>query len=355
MYLKTYGRGIFRIAAAFAAAAFAALMIFYAEKGREGAAQGIELCLKTLVPSLFPFMAAVNLLINTGICAFAGKLLDKPSRFLFGLGGSFAPVFLLSLTGGYPVGAAGIRSLYSHGELSMNEAKRAALFSVGAGPGFLISFVGLGLYSNARTGVYLLAAQSLAAVLLGIGSRFLYRGEFDVSPKEIKSAPMPFSRAVTESVYSASGAMAAMCGFVIVFCSATAVLNGTVKNGFIRDALTLTLEVCGGVSALSGRLGLDAAAFAVGFGGICVHFQIFSALGEVKVNKALFFVFRILQGLLTALFTRITATLSPVPEQVFSTQSRVRGTVYGGSVFSGAMLAAVAVCFLISLKNFNKT
>ncbi len=355
MYLKAYGKGIFKIAAGVAAAAFTALMIVYAENGREGAANGIRLCLNALVPSLFPFMAAVKLLISTGFCASAGKLLNKPSRLLFGLGGSFAPVFMLSLIGGYPVGAAGIRSLYSRGELSIEEAKRAALFSVGAGPGFLISFVGLGVYSNAKTGVYLLIAQSTAAVLLGAGSRFLCRGEFDISNKEIKSASLPFSQAVTEAVYSASKAMAVTIGFVVVFCSANAVLCGAVKSGFLRDALTLTLEVCGGVSELSGKLGLDAAAFAIGFGGICVHFQIFAALGEVRVNKALFFVFRILQGLLTALFTRIIITAFPVPAQVFSTQSRAPGTVYGGSVFSGAMLVAVAVCFLISVKNLNKS
>ena len=88
----------------------------------------------------------------------------------------------------------------------------------------------------------------------------------------------------------------------------------------------------------------------MGFGGICVHFQIFAALGEVKVSKVLFFFFRILQGLLTALFAHIMMSLSPAPIQVFSTKAQAEGTVFGGSLLSGAMLVATAVCFLISVK-----
>ena len=223
MYLKAYGKGIFRAAAGVCAAAFAALLIVYAEDGRDGAVQGIDLCLKTLVPSLFPFMAAVNLMINTGFCARLGKLLEKPSRVIFGLGGGFAPVFLLSMIGGYPVGAAGIRALYSRGELSEGEAKRAALFSVGAGPGFLVSYIGAGIYSNERVGVYLLAAQVASAMILGAAARFLYRDEVDISNTEIKTASLPFSQAITEAVYSASRATAAMIGLVIFFCSFMAV------------------------------------------------------------------------------------------------------------------------------------
>ncbi len=350
MYLKAYGKGIFRAAAGVCAAAFAALLIVYAEDGRDGAVQGIDLCLKTLVPSLFPFMAAVNLMINTGFCARLGKLLEKPSRVIFGLGGGFAPVFLLSMIGGYPVGAAGIRALYSRGELSQGEAKRAALFSVGAGPGFLVSYIGAGIYSNERVGVYLLAAQVASALILGAAARFLYRDEVDISNTEIKTASLPFSQAITEAVYSASRATAAMIGLVIFFCSFMAVTGELIKSEHLRNLLTIGLEVCSAVRDLSGKLPFDAVAFAVGFGGICVHFQIFAALGEVKVSKVLFFFFRILQGLLTALFAHIMMSLCPAPIQVFSTKAQAEGTVFGGSLLSGAMLVATAVCFLISVK-----
>ena len=354
MYLKAYGKSIFRSAGGVCAATIAALLIMYSENGRNGAANGIEISLKILAPSLFPFMTAVNLMINTGFCVAAGKALEKPSRLLFGLGGSFATVFLLSMVGGYPVGAAGISKLYSSGELSENEAKRASLFCVGAGPGFLISYVGVWLYSNRMIGAYLLISQIISAVLLGIAARFLYRNEIDISKKEIKQASLPFSQAMTEAVYSASRSMAAIAGFVIVFSTFLSVCEGIVQSKTAMQGIRLTLEVCSAAGLLSGVMPLDAIAFAAGFGGICVHFQIFSALGKVKVSKVLFFVFRIIQGLFTALFTHILMFMIPVPVQVFSTQSRAFGEVFGGNLLSGAMLVAVAICFLISVKNIKK-
>lgn len=356
MYLKAYGKGIFRAAGGICAAVFAALLLVYSRDSRDGAAEGIEMCLKTLVPSLFPFMAAVNLMINTGVCARLGKALEKPSRLVFGLSGKTAPLFLAAMLGGYPVGAAGIGALFSRGELSEDEAKRAALFCVGAGPGFLISFVGGGLYSCPRLGVYLLISQTASALILGFASKLLYRGEFDISAKETKSAPLPFSQALTGAVYSASRAMAAIMGFVVIFCSALSVLKGIIGSKGVLTALTLSLEVCTACRTLCSRLPLDAVSFALGFGGLCVHFQIFSALGKIRVNKLLFFSFRIMQGLLTALFTRLCLNLFPVTVQVFSTKSAASGEVFGGSVFSGAMLVAVAVSFLITVRqNLNRT
>lgn len=47
-------------------------------------------------------------------------------------------------------------------------------------------------------------------------------------------------------------------------------------------------EVCNAVTAVSKDLPIEVVAFSAGFGGLCIHFQIFSALGDIKVNKLLF-------------------------------------------------------------------
>ena len=111
------------------AAACAALPIF-SQSSREGVSAGISICMNVLVPSLFPMMAVTNLFAKSGLCARLGKPLNRLTRRLFGVSGQLAPVMLMGLLGGYPVGAAGISALYQKGAVSQKEASRAALFTV---------------------------------------------------------------------------------------------------------------------------------------------------------------------------------------------------------------------------------
>lgn len=89
----------------------------------------------------------------------------------------------------------------------------------------------------------------------------------------------------------------------------------------------------------------------MGFGGLCVHFQIFAALGKLKINRLLFFFIRILQGLITALLTHFGLRLFVRKTAVFSTAAVDSSGFFGGSALSGAALLTVAVCFLFTLRN----
>ena len=52
-------------------------------------------------------------------------------------------LLLLSVTGGYPIGAKSCNELYKNGNAGTEECKRASMFMVCAGPGFLVSFIGM--------------------------------------------------------------------------------------------------------------------------------------------------------------------------------------------------------------------
>ena len=131
-------------------------ILIFSESCSKGALNGINLCLNVLVPSLFPFMAASSFIVKSGLAQKIGKPLSRITKALFGLSGSFAPVILLSMLGGYPVGAKGISELAKSGAVSQREAEKAALFAVCAGPGFIINFVGTSLYNNKTVIVSLL-------------------------------------------------------------------------------------------------------------------------------------------------------------------------------------------------------
>ena len=78
---SVFGKGL-------AFAALSLLLIIGAEGSRDGAAQGVQLCLRVLIPSLFPFMAVTQLMIRSGLCRQLGAKLQKPARLLFGLSGT---------------------------------------------------------------------------------------------------------------------------------------------------------------------------------------------------------------------------------------------------------------------------
>ena len=326
------------------AAALCVLPAVFADGCREGARRGLELSLGVLVPSLFPLMAATNLFVKVGACARLGRLLRRPARVLFGVSGSMAPVLLLSLLGGYPVGAVGIAALRRQGAVSEQEARRAALVAVCAGPGFVMGFVGTAVYHSAVIGRILLAAQVASVLLTSILARLIIPIKNNGSDAERLPAPLPLGRALVEAVTDAARGMGIIGAFVTAFAALTGLLEQLLGDRTALDAAYLLLAVC-----TAGKAPVALVAFAVGFGGICVHCQIFAALGEVKVNKLLFFLFRIMQGLLTALLTSLGLRLTPQTATVFSTVSP-GAAVYGGSVLSGAILLGVALCFFISVK-----
>ena len=282
----TLHRGKTALTAVLTLALCAAALVF-SPKCKDGAAKGLELCLRVLTPSLFPMMALSGLTVRTGLCRRIGRLLEKPTRVLFGLSGAFAP------------------DLYRGGQVSRKQAERAALFCVGSGPAFLISFVGSALYGSEEIGLILLCSQVLAVMLSGIALRMIGGKISDNSEKELRIVTQPFSAALVEATRDASAGMAAICGLVVLFAAFTGICEELLPACDESEILLSLLDVSTGVCRLQSGFPLTMTAFAVGFGGLCVHFQIFAALRELAAHKLLFFAVRFVQGGLTALFTHL--------------------------------------------------
>lgn len=339
---------------AVAALAICSLLLVYSQSSFAGAKKGIELCLSVLIPSLFPFMAVSGFLIKSGLSQRLGKPFGRITQRAFGVGGEFAPIIILSMLGGYPVGARGIAALRAQGRASDGEAEKAALFAVCAGPGFVVNFVGMSLYNSKTIGAVLLASQILSVILLGIAVNLFYKTKAsDNSFREISHAQIPASTALVEAVADSSKGILAICAFVVLFSSFTAIFSEIIRSQSTQRLIYCLLEVCTAVKSLSQSTPVEAVAFAVGFGGLCVHFQIFSALGKLKINKLLFFVLRLVQGAITAVLTHIGLALFPAEVTVFSSTTVSNADTFTGSVSSGVMVVAVAVCFLFTLKSYK--
>lgn len=316
----------------------------------KGALNGIYFCAEVLVPSIFPFMVISVFVVKSGVSAMLGKYLDKITRTLFGLSGRCGTVILLSVIGGYPVGARGLTQLCEQGELDEDSAKKAAYFAVGAGPGFLLSFVGVRLLNSFEVGACILGAQVVSVIILGIANKYIFRETRSyISIKEIKKDYSSLTDAVVESTVNATYGILEMCGMVVAFSAVGNVIRSLVESDVTGKYVDILLEVTTACNTLAKDRNILLIAFSVGFAGLCVHFQIFQALKDIRINKAVFFVYRIMQGLITALFTYIFIHAFKVTLPVFSSVQDTELSL-SSSVLGSGLLVLCGVCFLYSIK-----
>ena len=130
-------------------AALFLLFLFSSADARQGAADGLRLWGTLLVPSLLPYFAAAGLLTRLGAVDALARRLAPAAAQLFGVSGAGAAVFLLGLSGGYPLGAASIGALYRDGLLQKDEAEHLLAFCDHSGPAFAVGALGVGVFGSA--------------------------------------------------------------------------------------------------------------------------------------------------------------------------------------------------------------
>ena len=211
-----------------------------------GAAEGVALCLGTLIPSLFPFFVLSAMLTST---------LPRGGLLLAGI------------LGGYPVGAGNAARAYRGGQISRDDAEVMAVVCNCAGPSFLFGVAAPVLQvpgaGFALWGVYLLSVLALWVVLP--------KGK----PVSAETKPISLQQAVRDAL----GAMAGVCGWVVLFRVVLAVLDRWVLwllPDWGRVIVYGVLELTNGCLALEQvepGLRFVLAAGMVSFGGLCVMLQ----------------------------------------------------------------------------------
>ncbi len=277
-----------------AASAAAALLLLRPQKAASAVRAGLALCAGTVVPSLFPFFAAISLLLQLGAAEALGRLCAPIMRPLFRMRG----VCALPLLAGYPSGAKTAASLYAQGRITRQEAELLLGFCDNCGPAFLLGCVGAGVLGNPDAGLWLYAVHILSAILAGI---LLCRLSGDRGPvllgSALPAAPVSFPQALTSSVTGALASTLNVCAFVVFFQVLSALPPAP------PPPLVLgILEMVGGVASLTpGPGGFAAAAAIVGWGGLSVHCQAMSLAAPEGLSFRWHWAGKALQAVLSAL------------------------------------------------------
>ena len=267
----------------------AGLLLAFPKETSAYALEGVEMCFRSVIPSLFPFFVLTALFRERAMPLRLGKLLTPVFRRCFRLGGAGGSVLLLGLVSGYPVGAAAASALYRSGGCGKEEAQRLLILANNCGPAFLLGILG-------RTGpAFLLLAVHIAvtlwlAVLLGALPGPPPREEIS------EVSPVPLSAAFSSAVLQAGSSVLAVCAYVILFSVPVRFLP---EHPLLRGILELTA----GLSALDGFSPENAAvaAFLLGWGGLSVCAQVLRHAGEAGLSAAPYLAGRFLHGVVSAL------------------------------------------------------
>ena len=245
-----------------------------------GAAEGIELCIRSVLPSLLPFMV-----LSAPVTALlAGEKVPGCRSLcrLCGIPSGSEGLLLSGFLSGYPTGARNAALACRNGSLNRKDAERMIGFCSNCGPAFLFGILRPVFpdiqYLWALWGICILSSLLTAAVLPG-KSR---------SSAAAVSGHIP---TLSESMRSALPAAAAACGWIILFKSMTAAVSDFIPKQLpetVKVIFSGFTELAGGCISLykvpSVGLRFILAACLLSFGGLCVLLQTKAVIGDLSIR-----------------------------------------------------------------------
>ena len=228
--------------------------------------------------------------MQSGLAQRAGHLLEPITKLLFRLPGAAGSAILMSLIGGYPVGARMTVQLLDAALITQKQAQRMLFFCVNSGPAFLISAVGSAMLRSRQAGLILCAALTASALLIwALHALSRIQRDDERKPCCCPLPARPWRRPWWTPLHKAAQALylSAFGSFyfpALLRCSAFLPLPST-----LRILLQCFLEVTSGCASAAGKVPLPALALVLGWGGICVHCQVLHDVSKTKLSLPLIF------------------------------------------------------------------
>lgn len=302
---------------------FFIFLLFYASDCIQAGKASLILCLERVIPSLFPFFVLSRLIISSGLTHPLGKLCRPLMQRIFRLRGELAVPFLLGITGGYPIGAATISSMYRTGQCSREEGQRLLAFSSNTGPAFAVGMCGATLFGSVKIGCFIYIIHVLSACLTG----FLFSLSHPLPSKTLfLSIPEPevsSSEEIVTAIKESFTACLSITAFVTFFSILVCLLDNTgilsvltsipcfFLPGLQREnggALVWGIfEIAGGLSTVQpeGIWALPLCSFLLAFGSLSVFFQTQNVLAGTDLS-----ILSYIKGKLVQSFLAFSLTLA---------------------------------------------
>lgn len=309
---------------------FIICLLLFSNSNLIAAQNGLALWATKVLPTLFPFFVATELLCQTNFTYILGKLLNKFMKPIFNVPGESAVAIILGTISGYPVGAKVVCNLKQQKIISKIEAERLIAYTNNSGPLFILGTVGIALFGNTKIGITLLVSHILSSLLVGYCFRFWKKNKFDINYSETKFnsklAPLKISdigEILGSSIKKSISTILLIGGFIVVFSVILSILETsgilmicteTLSNlGIPKD---ISLSMISGIIELTNGVNLAASlssyyytlsillvSFLLGFGGFSVLLQVYSIIVKENISIKPYFYGKLLQGVFSVIFT----------------------------------------------------
>ena len=279
------------------------IVIFNSRTVISGVQVGITLCLKTIIPALFPFII-LSTIISSVLLGKKIKLLS-PIRKLCNIPSGAETILLLGFLGGYPIGAQLVAQAYSSGSITNSTAKRMLGFCSNAGPAFIFGIFST-IFTNQTISWWLWGIHITSAITVG----FLLPKEPPSTCRILTCSTVNLQNALKKTIKTLS----LICSWVILFrilicLSEKWMLIYLPVN--IQVLLSGLLELSNGCIFLTKikqeEIRFLYASIILSFGGLCVAMQTKTVTQNIGCRY--YFLGKLLQTLFALLYSIILLPL----------------------------------------------
>lgn len=273
----------------------------------EGAKEALFICLESVIPTLFPFIAAAK-------CAVLSKdikednLLFRCISKLFNIPLCGAMAFIFGLVCGYPAGGKTAFDLYREKRISKKDAVRLACFTNNAGPAFVISVVGGGFLNSFSSGVIIYISHISASIICGLIIRGKEKYTYSSS---LEQNSLPLSEVIPKAVCDSGIAMVNITAIIMFFSALSSAVfkllplslsDTLIKQGLISGFFEITSGIrLISASDISYTAKMLIITFLTGFSGLSVIFQTGSFASGLNIKTAPCILCKVLSALISVL------------------------------------------------------
>ena len=316
---------------------FAVSLIIFSSNSIEAAQKGLDLLLDSVIPSLFPFFIATELLMHTNFIQILNKFLNTIMKPVFNVSGQGSFALIMGLLSGYPVGAKIVTNFRKNNICSKQECERLLGFTNNSSPLFIIGTIGISMYHSSTIGFLLFLSHFLGCLCVGFIFRFWKVNTLDEDKNNIilhkKSKENSIAsisdlgKVLTLSVTSSVKTIVLVGGFIVLFSCIISILDSSgilhILNSFLNPILNIfntpnsfssgiiygIIEVTNGVNYISTiairelSITLIITSFLLGLGGICVFIQVLSIVSTSDLSIKPYIYGKLLHALFSSSFT----------------------------------------------------
>lgn len=285
-----------------------------------------ETFIKNIFPSLFPMFIIANILTSIGLPEFLGSVTSKIATKFFNVKPVASFVFFMSMISGFPSNAKYIKDLLDQNLIEEVDANKIILFTFFGNPLFIINTIGIMFFNDIKIGILLLICHILGNIIVGLlFSKLFNKKEIIIQEKvNIKKSlkifhnkinNTPIFKVFLNSINNSLLTLLNIFGIITCFLIFVEIINSNIKlNPISNSLLTGLLEFSSGLKSvsltnISFNLKLYLSIFFISFGGLAVHAQVLNILENYKIKYYIFFLARLIHGLIGILLIHLFISL----------------------------------------------